>query len=91
VYTILDPKETESGSKLERGPADARGPLGLRQVCSLLARRQAGRVRVVGRDRTALGRRHGSGPADARGPLELRHVCSLLAQRQARAGFICFR
>ncbi|CZR63606.1 related to vegetatible incompatibility protein HET-E-1 [Phialocephala subalpina] len=47
----------------------------------LLARRQAGRVWVVGWDSPTLGRYDRRGTTDARGPFELRPVSSLLARR----------
>ena len=50
--------------------ADAQGPFELGQVGSILARWQAGGVRLKGRDSQALGCRHGSAAADARGPFE---------------------
>jgi hypothetical protein len=62
-------------------------------ISSLLARRQAGRVWLVGQHGPALGRRHGSGAADAQGPLalELRLLSSLLARRQAAAYSTCVK
>jgi hypothetical protein len=85
VYPTLDPNETESASKLERGVADSRGPFGLGQLSRLPTRRQAAGVRLTRRDGQALGRCDGSGAADARGPLELGQLSRLLTRRQAAA------
>jgi hypothetical protein len=46
MYSILDPNEDKNTGKLERCTADARGPFELGQLSGLLARRQAGGVRV---------------------------------------------
>jgi hypothetical protein len=59
--TSMDPKETESASKLEQCGTGTRGPLKLGLVRRLLARRQAGRVRVREQHGAALGRCRRSG------------------------------
>jgi hypothetical protein len=74
----LDSNETESASILERGTAGARGALGQGQLGSVLARRPARGVGVVGSHGAALGRCHWRAAADARGALARGQLGSIL-------------